>query len=245
MRRFHRFAGAVCAFQLVVWILTGLLFNYKYRYDEAYEPLKATPAPIAPGATWANPADALAAVSVDPSALRRVHLLHDNRGYLYLIETGDAASPEMRLADASNGAPVTPLDAAGAEAAFRSALETSKNASRYGAVTATREISAPSAVLGREAPAWEMKLATGQTVTVNAYTSEIAHTSLLNKFIDWTYYVHYMQYTPWKSVNIGLVIGFSILVLTLIASGIRMLIGERQKTMFGGRRVGRGPRLRF
>lgn len=240
LRTYHKVVGAICALQIVLWILTGLLFNYKYRYEEAYEPLKAVAAPVAPGGPWASPADALARAAVDAGALERVSLLHDNRGFLYLLETG----PELRLADARDGNPVAPLDAAGAEAALRSALSASPHAARYGAVASARQVDAPSALLGRPAPGWELALDTGQTVTVNAYTAEIAHTSLLNTAIDWTYRVHYMQYTPWKSVNLGLVIAFSVLLLTLVASGIRLMMGERSKKMFG-RRMGRGRRIRF
>ena len=242
MRTYHKIVGAICALQIVAWIVTGLLFNYKYRYDEAYEPLKAAPAATAPG-PWTSPADALALASVDPGSLQRVHLLNDNRGSLYLIEVG----PDLRLADARTGAPVEPLDAAGADAALRSALASSPNAARYGAVRDARQTSATSAIVGRETPAWALELDSGQTVTVNAYTAEIAHTSGLNTFIDWTYAVHYMQYTPWKSVNIGLIIGFSVLMLLLVISGVRLIFGDRSrpKQMFGGRRLGRGPKLRF
>jgi uncharacterized iron-regulated membrane protein len=243
LRTYHKIVGAICALQIIAWIVTGLLFNYKFRYDEAYEPLKAAPAATAPG-PWVSPADALALASIDPSGMRRVHLLNDNRGSLYLIEVGDG----LRLADARSGAAVEPLDAAGADAALRSALSASPNASRYGAVREAQPTSAPSAVVGRETPAWALELDSGQTVTVNAYTAEISHTSALNTFIDWTYAVHYMQYTPWKSVNIGLVIAFSVLLLSLVASGVRLLLfGDRVRSrqMFGGRRLGRGPKLRF
>jgi hypothetical protein len=99
-------------------------------------------------------------------------------------------------------------------------------------------------MLGGEAPAWELDLESGQTVTVNAYTAEIAHTSLLNDAIDWSYRIHYMQYTPWKTVNIVLVSVFLVLLLSLVASGLRMLITTRPRAMFG-RRTGRGPKIRF
>ena len=244
MRTYHKVAGAICALQIVLWVLTGLLFNYKYRYEEAYEPLKAVAAPAAEAGRWASPTEALAVASIDLAELRRVTLLHDNRGYLYLLETGNGPSVDLRLADARDGAPVAPLDAAGAEAALRSALTASPNAGRYGAVATARQVSAESVLLGREAPAWELGLETGQTVTVNALTAEIAHTSMLNTAIDVTYRVHYMQYTPWKPFNIGLVVAFSVLLLSLVGSGLRLLVGERSRKMFG-RRMNRGRRLRF
>ena len=219
--------------------MTGFLFNYKYRYEEAYEPLRAIPAAAAgQAAAWASPGDAVGRAGLDPSAVRRVALLDDSRGYLYLLETGTERAPVLRLADAHTGEPVEPLDAAGAEAVLRSALTHSANAGRYGAVRRAQQVDASSTLLGRDAPAWALELDTGQTVTVNAYTAEIAHTALLNDAIDWSYRVHYMQYTPWKSVNIGIVVAFLVLLLSLVTSGLRMLIAARPRAMFG-RRTGR------
>jgi hypothetical protein len=53
-----------------------------------------------------------------------------------------------------------------------------------------------------------------------------------------------MQYTPWKTVNIVVVSVFLALLLSLVASGLRMLITTRPRAMFG-RRTGRGPKIRF
>jgi uncharacterized iron-regulated membrane protein len=252
LRTFHKVIGAILALQIVLWTVTGFLFNYQWRYDEAYEPLRAAPASAASGPVteWASPGDAVGRAGLDPSAVRRVALLDDSRGYLYLLETGTERAPVLRLADAHTGEPVAPLDAAGAEAILRSALARSEHAARYGAVRRAEQIDVSSAMLGRDAPAWALELDTGQTVTVNAYTAEIAHTAMLNNAIDWTYRVHYMQYTPWKSVNIGIVVAFLTLLLTLVASGLRILIAARPRAMFGRRTgrlstKGRSGRLRF
>lgn len=251
MRTYHKIAGAILALQVVLWTLTGFLFNYKYRYDEAYEPLKVAQAAPAPDAAWVSPGDAVERAGLERSALRRVVLLDDPRGYVYLLETGTERTPNLKLADARTGEPLNPLDAAGAEAMMRSALGRSPHAARYGGVRSSRQVDAASAVIGRDAPAWELALDTGQTVTVNAFTAEIAHTALLNDAIDWTYRVHYMQYTPWKPVNNVIVVVFLVLLLSLVASGVRMLIATRPRAMFGRRRStgrltgGRGPRLRF
>lgn len=244
MRTYHKIAGAILALQLVLWTVTGFLFNYKFRYEEAYESLRAVPAAGNPAAPWANPADAIGRAGLDPAAVRRVALLHDNRGYLYLFDAGAESAPDVKLADARTGDPVALLDAAGAEAALRSALTQSPNAATYGAVRGARQVPASSVLLGRETPAWELELDSGQTVTVNAVTGEIARTALLNSVIDWTYRVHYMQYTPWKTVNTVVVMIFLALVLSLVGSGLRMLIVLRPRAMFG-RRTGRGPKIRF
>jgi hypothetical protein len=244
LRTYHKIAGGILALQLVLWTVTGFLFNYKFRYDEAYESLRAVPAAGDPAASWVSPADALGRAGLDPVEVRRVALLHDNRGYLYLFEAGTESAPDVRLANARTGDPVAPLDGAGAEATLRSALTQSPHAATYGAVRGIRQVPAASALLGRETPAWELDLASGQTVTVNAFTGEITRTALLNNVIDITYRVHYMQYTPWKTVNIVIVSVFLALVLSLVASGLRMLIGTRPRAMFG-RRTGRGPKIRF
>ncbi len=246
MRTFHKIAGAVLALQLVLWTLTGFLFNYKHRYDEAYEPLRPVAVASETPAVWVSPADAARTSGLDPAVVRRVELLHDHRGDLYVLVSGPEAAPQYQLASSTTGAAVAPLDAAGATAALRSALSKSPNASGYGTVKAARQITCPSSVLGGDCQAWELSLDTGQIVTVNAVTAEISHTSLLNDWIDWTYRVHYMQYTPWKPVNIGIVVGFSLLLLSLVASGLRMLLGsDRPRSLFGRRSYSRGPKLRF
>jgi hypothetical protein len=246
VRTFHKIAGAILALQLVLWTLTGFLFNYKYRYDEAYEPLKPAPAARESTGAWVSPADAARSAGVDPAAVRRVEMLHDHRGTLYVLATGTESAPQFTLASATTGAPVAPLDASGATAALRSALEASPNRDRYGTVTATRQLTAPSAALGTATPAWELDLDTGQTITVNAVTAEISHTALLNSWIDWTYRIHYMQYTPWKPVNITIVVGFSLLLLSLVTSGLRMLLSaDRPRALFGRRSYSKGPKLRF
>ena len=237
MRAYHRVAGAVLAAQLVAWIVTGLLFNLKFGYDVAHEILTPSPAAAELPGTWVSPADALTTAGVEPASLRRVHLLQDNRGPVYLLDAGPEAAPDLRLADARTGRPLPALDAAGAEAALRSALESSKNAARYGAVAGAEPAAAPSLLLGRETPGWRLTLDTGQTVTVGAYTSEITHTSLINTFIDWTYRVHYMQYTPWRWANIALITVFSILLLSLVASGITMLRERQRRYGYGNRRI--------
>jgi len=244
VRTFHKIAGAILALQFVLWALTGFLFNYKYRYDEAYEPLK--PQVARSNGAWVSPADAAVACGIRPADLRRIELLHDNRGDLYLLVAGTDTEPVYRLANASTGVPADPLDAAAATSALRSALEKSSNAERYGTVTASRPVEAPSGLLRGSGPAWELVLDTGQTVTVNALTAEIAHKSALNDWIDWTYRVHYMQYTPWKPVNIGIVVAFLLLLLSLVASGLRLLLSSaRPRSLFGRRSYSKGPKIRF
>lgn len=57
---------------------------------------------------------------------------------------------------------------------------------------------------------------------VDRVTLEIAQTGDLNDFIDLTYRVHYLQWTPWKAVNVALVLMAAPLALGLAATGLRM-----------------------
>lgn len=234
MRAIHRIVGIVVAAQIAIWIATGLLFNVKYRYDEAYETLRPARAPIVPGQPWVSPDAAIAASGGDPSAIERVLLVHDNRGPVYVV--WGAQLPHL-LVDARTGARLTALDAAGAEAVLRSALASSPHAARYGRVEGVSRGRAFSPLLGEEAPAWELSLDTGQTVTINELTAEIAHTSLLNTWIDWTYRFHYMQYTPWKSVNVAIVVLFSVLVFGLLTTGVRMFFERARRYGYDRRRI--------
>jgi uncharacterized iron-regulated membrane protein len=237
VRAFHRVAGAVVATQLLIWIVTGLLFNVKYRYDEAYEQLTPIPSATDGAGSWVSPADALQRSGIEASPLRNIHLLHDNRGYLYLFDVGPDASPALYLADAQTGQLVSALDAEGAEAVLRSAVQRSPHAASYGAVKSAIKTTKPSALVGRETDAWELTLETGQQVVITAYTAEISHDALLNTGIDWTYRIHYLQYTPWKPVNIALVLIFSIMTLSLVASGVSMLVEKRRRHGYGARKL--------
>jgi uncharacterized iron-regulated membrane protein len=237
VRAFHRIAGAIVAAQLFVWIVTGLLFNVKYRYDEAYERLTPVPAQAEGSGPWVSPADAFARIGATEASLREVRLLHDNRGYLYLFDVGPDAAPTLHLADAHTGQPVSALDAEGAEAVLRSALLRSKHADRYGAVKSAIRTAAPSALVGRDTDAWELTLETGQRVVVTAFAAEITHDALLNTGIDWTYNVHYMQYTPWPAVNIAIVLVFSALTLFLMTSGLWLLFEKRRRHGYGARKL--------
>jgi uncharacterized iron-regulated membrane protein len=237
VRAFHRFAGAVVVTQLLVWVVTGLLFNVKYRYDEAYERLVPTPTPTDGSGPWVSPADALARLGIEAAQLRNVLLLHDNRGYLYLFDLGPDASPTLQLADAHTGQPTPALDAETAEAALRNSLLRSTYAEHYGAVKSAIRTSAPSLLLGRDTDAWELTLETGQRVVVNAYTAELTHDGSLNTAIDWSYRLHYMQYTPWKAVNIALVVIFSLLTLSLMISGVRLLLERPRRHGYTSRKL--------
>ena len=74
-------------------------------------------------------------------------------------------------------------------------------------------------------PSLDLSFSGGKTVTVDRLTGEIAQTGALNDWIDFTYRVHYLQWTPWKAVNVALVLLAVPLVLGLAVSGLRMAFG--------------------
>lgn len=163
-RRIHRVLGAVVAAQMFVWLVTGLLFNIKHRYAEAYEELAAPP-PLVASLT------------------------------------------------------ATPLDEARARTLAAAALERSSHRARYGAITTAR----------LDGTTWELAVATGQRLHVDAATGAIAHDGPLNTWIDWTYRAHYMQYTPWKRVNLVVVVAWVAFTAFLLGTGLCLLWRGRSR----------------
>src|SRR5438552_13257757 len=66
-RTMHRLVGITLALPLFVWILTGVLFNVKYRYTEAYETLEWKPAAAQSlwGDAHVSPAELVASGKLD------------------------------------------------------------------------------------------------------------------------------------------------------------------------------------
>ncbi len=201
-RGLHRALGVLVVPQLVVWLATGVLFNVKHRYDEAYETLAAPPAAVDSAALGLSPAEAARRAGA-PAA--PVTLRHDAFGYAYAIAG--------RLIDAATGAPRVPADEAAARRVLGAALADSKHRARYGPVVRASRTDA----------AWAFDLETGQRVTVDPLTAAIDHRGPLHEWIDWTYRAHYMQYTPSKPWNIAIVMAWVALSTALAASGLTMV----------------------
>ena len=67
----------------------------------------------------------------------------------------------------------------------------------------------------------------GKTVTVDRVTGEIRQTGDLNDWIDFTYRLHYLQWTPWSAVNIALVLLAVAATVLLLFSGLRIVWQSR------------------
>jgi len=222
--RLHRLLGLALALPLAVWMATGTLFHLKHRYDEAYEPLKV-PAPAS--VPWADarlsPADVVARGLLG-TEVPLVLTVHPGGQPVYLGVLGG----EPRAVGAREGSVLPAADAELARAWALAAVAASAHAARYGApVGAPEEATHFSSLLGRELPAFRFRFSGGKAVTVNRLTGELSQTGELNDFIDFTYRLHYLRWTPWQPVNVALLVLAIPLVLGLAVTGLRMAFARR------------------
>lgn len=224
-RTMHRLIGILMALPLLVWIVTGVLFNVKYRYAEAYETLE-----IQTPASWESarksPAELVqeqrldgtekmalfASPFVSPAGTPAYAGMHEGKPVAISAATGEDI-PAANQDDAKKWA-----DAA---------IARSANASRYGTVQRMSEGTRVSMRTGFMDPAFVMVYSGGKRVTVDRITGEMSQTGTLNDWIDWTYHLHYLQWTPWRMVNIALVLIATPLTLVLAFSGLVMAFGKR------------------
>ena len=108
-----------------------------------------------------------------------------------------------------------------------SALAHSHSAHRYGQEIFAQPSTMHSARTGTGDPALKLRFSGAKTGRIDLLTGEIAQAGALNEFIDATYRLHYLQWNPWRSVNIALVLIAMPLSLLLAFSGIRMALTRR------------------
>jgi uncharacterized iron-regulated membrane protein len=222
-KRFHRVFGLLLALPLFLWMITGILFNVKYRYAEAYEALKV---PVkTKDLDWreakVSPADLVERGLVDGSVKLSLFAHPSNRP----AYAGSKAKAPVVI-DAGAAAQIPAASEAEARAWAQAAVDGSPNASRYGSATSCRETTRFSSITGVSNPAFALEYSGGKTITIDRLTGEISQTGQLNDWIDFTYKVHYLQWTPWKPLNIGLVLIAAPLAFALAFSGIRMFFGK-------------------
>lgn len=220
-RRFHRLLGVLLALPLLAWMLTGLLFHVKYRYAEAYETLKV---PDAGAPRWSaatvSPAQALEKLEWDGKS--PVALIAHPAGFAaYLFA---AAGKAPAVLDATTGNRIAAADESAVRAWVMRALEASKNSERYGEIANVSEGTRISAHTGLAHPAFVFNFSRAKVVTVDRLTGEMSQTGTLNEWIDFTYRIHYLQWTPWQTANIALVLLAMPLVIGLAFSGVRMFV---------------------
>lgn len=224
-RRHHRLFGALLSIPLILWMVTGLLFHLKFRYDEAFETLQV-PVSITSGhwkvATVA-PAD-LAALGLDLSKPFKL-MLHPSGQAAYV---GSASGNPIAI-DAASGTRLPAAAETEVRAWATAAVNASPHSNHYGQPMNIRETLLFSGATGLQHPAFEIDFSGGKRVTVDRITGEISQTGELNRWIDFTYRIHYLQWTPWQPVNIALVLLAVPLVLLLALSGLRLFFGRTGK----------------
>lgn len=219
MRRIHRVLGPVLVVPLALWMATGLLFHIKHRYSEAYEIL-AIPRPLT---DWSTARIAPGDVIGRGLASAPVTLgLHPSGRVVYYGKRQD----RPLAIDATTGEVLPLASVATARAWVRAAVVQSVHARRYGSELSFRRTTLKSAHTGAEDPAFDFRFSGGKNVRVDLVTGEMTQTGALNDFIDATYRLHYLQWTPWNAVNIALVLCAIPLILFLALTGLRMALSR-------------------
>lgn len=227
-RGVHRLAGLALAVPLVLWIGTGLLFHVKPGWDEAYEALAVPPPGPLP---WER-------VVFSPAALKARGLLDPGPVALGAHPSGLVAWFGLRegrptAVDGTSGEPV-PLAGEDAARAFAlAAISASRHASAYGSIVSTEPGAHRSALTSVEDPAFLFTTSGGKRVLVDRVTGEVRQDGALNERIDLLYRIHYLQWTPWRPVNVALVLAASLLVLLLAASGLRLAVAPSSRAPGG------------
>ena len=216
-RAAHRLAGIALALPLVLWIGTGLLFHVKPGWDEAYEALAVPPPGPLP---WER-------VVFSPAALKARGLLDPGPVALGAHPSGLVAWFGLRegrpaAVDGTSGEPIPPASEDAARAFALAAISGSRHAGSYGPIVSVEPGAHRSALTGAEDPAFVFRTSGGKRVAVDRVTGEVRQSGDLNERIDLLYRIHYLQWTPWKPVNVALVLAASLLVLFLAASGLRL-----------------------
>lgn len=220
MRRFHRILGLVLVLPLLAWVATGVMFHVKHRYAEAYESLSVPTTDVDWTRATLSASEVLEREAMQPPITLAVH----PSGVLAWF--GATANGPLAV-DAGTGARIEPATVDTARAWLRGAIERSPHAGRYGSEVGVREISARSSRTGAPDPAFVFETSGGKRVTVDRVTGEIRQTGDLNDFIDASYDVHYLKWTPWPEANVALVLVGMASVIALALTGLRLFLARR------------------
>ncbi len=220
-RSAHRLSGLLLLVPLVLWIGTGLLFHVKPGWEEAYEALAAPPPGPLP---WER-------VVFSPAALMARGLLDQGPVVLAghpsgLVVYFGRRDGRPAAVDGTSGEPVPPASEEVARAFAHGAISASRHARSCGEIVSAEAASHRSTLTGSDDPAFLFRTSGGKRVVVDRVTAEVTQEGTLNERIDLLYRVHYLQWTPWKAVNVALVLAASLLALLLAASGLRLALAR-------------------
>lgn len=217
LRVAHRLAGLVLVVPLVLWIGTGLLFHVKPGWDEAYESLAApSPGPLPWERVVFSPAAVKARGLLDPGPVSLAPHPSGLVAWFGLKEGRPAA------VDGTSGESIPSASEGAARAFALAAISASRHAASYGRIVSVEPDAHRSALTGVENPALLFRTSGGKRILVDRITGEVNQSGKLNESIDLLYRIHYLQWTPWKPVNVGLVLAASLLVFLVAASGFRL-----------------------
>jgi hypothetical protein len=137
--------------------------------------------------------------------------------------------------DGTSGDPIPPASEGVARAFALAAISASRHAAGYGTILSTEPTVHRSPLTGTEGPAFLFLTSGGKRVLVDRVTGEVSQSGTLNDRIDILYRIHYLQWTPWKTANVALVLGASLLVLLVAASGLRLVFTPASRASNGVR----------
>jgi uncharacterized iron-regulated membrane protein len=220
-RTLHRLIGITMTIPLLVWIVTGILFQVKYRYSEAYEPI-GLKTPSVWSEAHVSPSELVNSGKMDAGAKLEL-FTHPSKVPAYAgVHSG------MPVAvNAGTGEYIPEATEEEMKHWADDAVELSHNAARYGAIIKRSDGKRLSALTGVQDPAMVFEYSEGKTVTVDRITGEMSQTGKINDWIDWTYQLHYLQWTPWRAINIALMIIAVPLTFALALSGLWLAFGPR------------------
>ncbi len=215
----HRAAGFLLAVPLLLWIATGLLFHVKPGWDAAYEALSAPPpGPLPWERVVFSPAMLKARGLLDPGSVALAP--HPSGLVAYFGRRGGLPA----AVDGTSGEPIPPSPEETARATAVAAVAASRHAARYGNLLPGSEaVTHRSALTGSDDPAFRFRTKGGHRILVDRVTGEVSQESALRDRIELLYRVHYLQWTPWRTVNAALVLAAALAALVLSASGLLLL----------------------
>lgn len=199
----HRLIGMLLILPMLTWAFTGIIFFIKPGYKKAYEPLSVKTYPIS-------------AFHITPAAPHEWHRVEVKRTVLgqhlllQEIQQGKAVSLHLNAATLNTFVPPSKTQ-------LRLLVEDAiaHDASRYGNV--------------HEVEGNTVYTTTGVRITLDWQHLRLQQYGRDTQLIDALYRVHYLQWTPWKSMNqvLGFVGLFLVFCLTLL--GMRLLVRPQRK----------------
>jgi hypothetical protein len=217
MRSLHRMLGLVLLAPILVWAVTGLLFQLKPGWDAAYASLDGAPPAAVLDPRGLLGLDAAVAAAKTDAPLIGARLIASDLGPMWRLDLGGDAGGRV-LIDARDGRVRSPLDEAAVRALVNAAVARATRPERYGAIQGV-------ALGGEDAT---VRFAGGATVTVGRHDAALAQRGPDTDTIDLLYRLHYLQWTESKAVNRVLAVVGVVGLVLLALVGVALLLRARR-----------------